>query len=125
MKNKTKIIMTNRGINRTIIATQGRYGVIKINNLIFLIEGTIKKNVINNSMKCYNIPLLWRKFFLNFANNREFVCIYCNRPFKNFHQHCREWNFHNSTDGDDIRMLNDEMNNYAGHWYLVNQTKEH
>ena len=66
-------------------------------------------------MKCDNIPLLWRKFFLNIANNRDNVYKYCNRPFNNFHRPCREWYLHNKTGEDDIRMLNDEMNNYGAY----------
>ena len=42
-------------------------------------------------MKCNNIPLLWRKFLLNVANNKDYVYNFCNRPFNGFHRHCREW----------------------------------
>ena len=42
-------------------------------------------------MKCNNIPILWIKFFLNIANNRDYVNIYCNRPLNSFERHCREW----------------------------------
>ena len=38
IKNKTKIIATNRGINGTIIASEGRYEFIKLNTLSILIE---------------------------------------------------------------------------------------
>ena len=37
------------------------------------IQGEIKKNVINSYMKRSNLPLLWRKFFMNMANNRDYV----------------------------------------------------
>ena len=67
-------------------------------------------------MKCNNIPLLWRKFFLNIANNRDYVYKYCNRPLNDFHRHCREWYLNNNTVEDDIRMLNDEMNIYGAYW---------
>ena len=59
IKNKTKNITTKREINRTIIASNGRYENFKINKLIILLEGSIRKNVINTYMKCDNIPLLW------------------------------------------------------------------
>ena len=42
IKNKTKNITTNRGVNRTIIASQGRYEYIKVNKLIILIEVFLK-----------------------------------------------------------------------------------
>ena len=43
-------------------------------------------------MKCGNIPLVWRKnFFLNFANNRDYIINYCNRPFDKFDKLCRKW----------------------------------
>ena len=114
--NIKKNITTNRGRNRTIIASQGRYELVKIKKLIGIIEGTIKKNVINTYMKSNDIPLLRRKLFLNIANNRDYVYNYCNRPFKKFHRHCREWYFYNNTTGDDIRMLNDEMKNDGAYW---------
>ena len=41
-------------------------------------------------MKCDNFPLLWRNFFLNIANNRDYIINYCNRPFVKFDKHCRE-----------------------------------
>ena len=66
-------------------------------------------------MKCNIIPMLWRKFFLNMASNRDFVYNFCNRPFIDFHRHCREGYLHNNTDEDDIRMLNDEMNSYGAY----------
>ena len=62
-------------------------------------------------MKCYNIPRII--FFLKIANNREYV-YFCNRQFNDFHRHCREWYLYNNTDGDDIPMLDDEMNNNYG-----------
>ena len=49
----------------------------------------------NTCMKCDNIPFLWRKFFLNTANNRDYVNEYCNRPFNRFDRSCRERYLHN------------------------------
>ena len=52
-------------------------------------------------MKCDNVPLLWRKFFLNIANNnRDYVNNYCNRPFNRFHRYCREWYLYNNTENN-------------------------
>ena len=68
-------------------------------------------------MKCNNIPLLWRKFLLKIANNKDYRYNFCNRPFNDFHRQCREWYLYNNTDGDDIQMLDNEMNNkYGAFW---------
>ena len=72
--------------------------------------------MLNAHMKCINIPFLWRKFFLNNANNRYYVYNYCNRPFNNIHRHCRESYLYINTNGGDIRLLNDEMNTYGAYW---------
>ena len=60
-------------------------------------------------MKCKNLPLLWRKLFLNISNNRDFIINYCIRPFNNFHKHCREWYL--SQKSDDNEMLDDNLKN--------------
>ena len=79
-------------------------------------EGSISKNVMNTYMNCNNIKRLWRVFFSKNANNRVYVYNFCNRPYTDFHRHCREWSLYNNTDGDDIRMLNDEMVIYGAYW---------
>ena len=81
--NKTKNITNKQGVKRTIKASNGRYEYIEINKFINLIVGD-KKNGISAYMKCGNIPLLWRKFFLNIANNRDHIIKYSNRPFNKF-----------------------------------------
>ena len=93
-KNKTKNIST-KSIKNLIIASQNRYELNKINKTMIIKTGSIEKNVIITYMKCHSIPLLWRKFFLNIANNRDYVNNYCNRKFSRFDQHCREWYLHN------------------------------
>ena len=68
-------------------------------------------------MKCGNIPLFWRKLFLNNATNRDYIFDHCNRPFNNFHRHCREWYSCNNPNDDEIRILNDKRNNnYGAYW---------
>ena len=67
-------------------------------------EGDIKKNVISTFMKCGIIHLLWRKFFLNTANIRDHIINYCNRL-------CREWFSKHNSDGDEKRVLDDNLNN--------------
>ena len=44
-------------------------------------------------MKCINLPILWRKFFLIIANNRDCVYNFCDNPHSRFDRHCREWYF--------------------------------
>ena len=58
-------------------------------------------------MKCRNIPLLWRNFFLNIANNRDYIIIYCNRPFNKFDRLCLEWYLSHKRDDNEIRVLDD------------------
>ena len=64
--------------------------------------------------------MLWRLFCTHFANKRDYVYKFCNKPLDRFDRHSREWYLYNlfksntdGDDGDDIRMLDDEMNNYA------------
>ena len=90
IKNKTKNLSTKRGPNRTINASNGRYQFIRINNFIISIKGEIKKDVISTYVKCYNMPLLWRKFSLIIANNRDYIINYCNRPLNKLDRHLRE-----------------------------------
>ena len=86
IKIKTKYISTNHGPNRTIVASNDRYEYIETKKIVNLIGGDIRKNVIS----AY-IPLLWRKFFLNIANNRDDIIKYRRRPFIKFDRLCREW----------------------------------
>ena len=102
IRNKTKNLTTSRGVEKAIIASNGRYEYININNITIIIEGDISINVINTYMKCVNFPLWWRKFFLNIANNSEYVYDFCNRPHKIFDRHCREWYLYNNPDANDI-----------------------
>ena len=69
-------------------------------------------------MKYGNIPLLWRKFFLTIGNNRDYIinfcnCIikYCKRPFNKFDTLCREWYLNHNSDDNEIRVLDDNLNN--------------
>ena len=61
-------------------------------------------------MKCDNNPLLWRKFLLKIANNRDYVNIYCNRPLNCFDRHCCECYIFYS--GNDL----DELPNVGFYW---------
>ena len=61
-------------------------------------------------MKCDNIPLLWRNFFLNFGNNREYLIKYCNRPLNKFDKHCRSWDLSRNSYDNKIRVIDDNLN---------------
>ena len=56
------------------------------------------------------MPLLWKKIFVNIANNSEYVFDYCNRPINKFHRSCPEWYLYNKPCDNEIRMLNDKLN---------------
>ena len=89
--------------------------MIKINKLSFSIEEKYYKNVKNIYMKCDNISLLWRKFFLNIANNRDYVNECCIRPLNSLDRHCRECYLYNNTE---IKFNNnlDELPEYGIYW---------
>ena len=111
IKNKPKNITTRQGVKKTIIASNGRYESIEINEFSILKEGCIKKNVINTYMKSGNLPLLWRKFFLNTLIKRDHIINYCIRPFNNFDRLRRECYLSRISDDNEIRVLNDNLNN--------------
>ena len=77
IKNKTKNFTIKHyhlhGINKTIVASQGRYELFKPNKLIILVQGIISKNVINTYMKFNNFPTLWIIFFIKNAKNSDYV----------------------------------------------------
>ena len=124
-KNKTKNVTIKHyhipnGKNKTINASQGRYEINKRNKLIILLEGNIYKNVLNTCMKCKNLPKIWRKFFSNIANNRDYVYKFCKRPYIRLHQHCREWFFYNSMKNNtEMDYDNDYDNNFNNHIFLA------
>ena len=97
------------------MASQNRYDLIKINKLSILIERKIYKNVENTYMKWDNIPLLWRKFFLNIANNENYVNDYCSRTLNSFDRHCRDWYLYNNTQTNSSNNL-DELPEYGSYW---------
>ena len=57
---------------RREIASKYRYKLIKVNKMILTIEREIRKNVVRTYLD-RRIPMLWRKIFINIANNRDFV----------------------------------------------------
>ena len=55
--------------------------------------------------------MLWRKFFLNIANNRDHIILYCNRRKNKFDRHCRESYLSHNSDDNEIQMLDDNLIN--------------
>ena len=104
IKNKMKNISSSHGPKRTIVASNGRYEYIEINVFKILIEGIIKKNVIDTYMKCYILPLLWQKIFTKVANNRDSINNYCNRVNK-IDKHLREWYKSNNPNDNEVRAI--------------------
>ena len=91
IKNKTKNLSTKHNPRKTILASNKRYEFMQISNFMISIKGENEKDIISTYMKCFNIPMLWRKFFLNIANNRNYIFDYCNRPLHKFDRLLREW----------------------------------
>ena len=112
LKNKTKNLSTKHNPRKTIIASNGRYEYRQINNFLISIKGGIRKIVISTYMKCYNLPLLWRKFFMNIANNRNYIINHCNRPRRKFYRLIREWYLNQNPDDNEMRIYDDNINDY-------------
>ena len=55
------------------------------------------------------------KFFLIIVINREYI-VDCNWPFNKLDKYCREWYLSHNSDDIEIRMLDDELNNYILVW---------
>ena len=90
---KTKNIIIEREnifgeVNKIMQSSKRVYKFIRALDLIIIIPGIIYENVENMYLRCDNIPILWKKFFLKIANDREFVS---NR----FILDCRERHFLN------------------------------
>ena len=81
-------------IKRRENASKNRFAVNKVFKLTIIIEKKINEFVINTLLKM-RIPMMWRKFFINIANNEEFInnnCIYSHRKIYRFY---RDWYFYN------------------------------
>ena len=42
-----------------------------------------------------NIPMMWRKFFINIALSRDYKHNYCNNPYNKCQKCCYEWYLYN------------------------------
>ena len=57
------------------------------------------------------VSMMWRNFFENFAENRDYIYNYSNNPYNNFHRYCVEWYMYNivknkTVTDDDYNILN-------------------
>ena len=75
-------------------------------------KGEIKKDILCTYMKCDNLSLLWRKFFLNIANNRNYIINYCNRPMHKYDKLLREWYSNENPNDNEMRAFDDNLDNY-------------
>ena len=77
INNKTRNITVNaRNLmykaHRTNIASKGKYKINNINEMRVILESATKKHVTSTYIKMQK-PLMWRKFFINIADNRDYV----------------------------------------------------
>ena len=78
------------GIRKREIASKNRFAVNKVIKLTIIIEKEINKFVINTYLKMH-IPMMWRKFFNNIANNVKFINIYCKHSHRKFQHFYQDW----------------------------------
>ena len=88
----------------SVTASGGRTQIVKANKLILLMEGEINKSVVNTYLKM-QIPMLWMKFFMNIANNSDFVNSFCNNTCKKFHRYCCDWYIYNLMKGNNFLQI--------------------
>ena len=67
-------------------SSKGMYKFIRIIQLKIIIKGKIYENLTDIYLRCENFPILWKKFCVRIANERD------NR-LKSFNELCRERHF--------------------------------
>ena len=112
IKIKTKNLSKKHNPRKTIVASNKRYEFVQINNFMISTKGEIRKNVLGTFMKCYNLPILWGKFFSIIANNRNYINNYCNRPLLKSDRLLREWYLNENPNDKGMRAFDDNLNNY-------------
>ena len=75
--------------HKTIVASKRNMKKIKTIRMSVVLENANENHVTNTYLKM-QIPMMWRKFFKNIAENRYYVYKCCNNPSNNFHRHCFE-----------------------------------
>ena len=96
LKNKTKNI-TNElyniigELNKVMQSLKGMINLVRIIELKIVIKRIIFENVLDYSLNCEKNPILWKKFLMKIANNRNNLY---NRP-ESFIQHCSVKHFCN------------------------------
>ena len=67
------VIICRKG-QKTLIASKRRYEINKTNEFSNISESEAEKHVMNNYLKL-KIPIMWRQFFKNIAENRDYIYI--------------------------------------------------
>ena len=85
-------------------------------------ESKIEKHVINTYLKM-KIPIMWRKFFKNIAENKDYIHNHCNNFFERFNRYCVDWYMYNviknvTVTNDDYVFLNNFNNQNIGFYML-------
>ena len=67
--------------------------------------------------------MMWRKFFENIAENRDYVYKYCKNSYRNFDRYCVDWYMYkvvknNTVTDDDYKMVNNS-NNQIIEFYIL------
>ena len=110
IKQKTYQLYTIR--EKFFIASKGRYEYRQINDFMISIKGEIRKIVLSTYMKCYNLPMLCRKFFLNKSINKDFIINHCTRPLHKFERILRECYLNENPTDNEMRAIDNNLNNY-------------
>ena len=55
---------------------------------------------------------MWRKFFMNIANNRDYVIHHRNRPLHKFDRLLREWYLNKKPGDNEMQIFGGNLNNY-------------
>ena len=92
IENKTKNITIEHmniigRVNKIMQSSKRMNKFIRALELTIIIQGRIRRNVVNAYLKCDGIPILWKKHYSKIAHDS-----YCKH-----NQHCRESHFHGFT----------------------------
>ena len=74
-------------VNKKMQSSKEMMKFIRALELTIRIKGRIHKNVVNAYLKCYNIPILWKKHYSKIVHDRYYK----------HNLQCRESHFHDFT----------------------------
>ena len=80
-ENKTKNIMIEHEsvigkVNKIMQSSKGMIKFFRALELTIRIQGRVRKNIVNTYLKCDNIPILWKKYYLKIAHDRGYKYIH-------------------------------------------------